>query len=529
MSLRTGFLTSIQVRERKIDDLRAQLSNEKNARRNDKEQFEYKYAEFKDIITRKQETIEMLQREISNLTVENNIKKEEIQALKKRIAELEDKVAVLEGRIKKDSSNSSKPPSSDGFKKPWTYSTREKSGRKPGGQVGHTGHTLKLDAVETKVIDRKEGICPCGGEIEFGDRYQSRRVVDIRVTLSVTEERAYSGKCKACGEPFQAAFSSGFRAPVQYGENINALVAMCNEYGNVPDKKTAEILSSICGDKISMSAGTVVNIRAALAKRLAGTVKTIKQKLTESGVLNVDETGVRVNGELNWVDIFSNDRYTLFEHNQKRGAHCNDKDGILAFYTGILVHDHFKAYYKNKVATHAECNQHILRYLKAVIEIHDRPWAKKMTEFLLAAKKLKNERMASGGSALTPEELAEQKLKYTAILDEGDREYQAAIEGKNNIRRFCEEHCLLVRLRQYRDEHLLFLSDFNAPFGNHVAEHGAHFMKNKTRVAGGFRSDQGADYHMIIASVIASAKKQKKNIYSVIKNSFNNQLQFDSG
>ena len=135
---------------------------------------------------------------------------------------------------------------------------------------------------ETEVIHRKEGACPCGGVIEFSDGYQSRRVVDIKVTLYVTEERAYSGKCKECGEPFQAGFSNGFSAPVKYGENINALVAMCNEYGNVPDKKTAEIVSSLCGDKINMSAGTVVNIRKVLANNLEGTVKTIKQKLTKS-------------------------------------------------------------------------------------------------------------------------------------------------------------------------------------------------------------------------------------------------------
>lgn len=526
---KTFFSTPLQQRDRKIKDLESQLRNEKNARRNDREQFEYRCGQCRERSEKNNSVIRMLQRAIGARTKAISKLKEIIRTLKKRIAELEDKVAVLESRIKKDSSNSSKPPSSDGLKKPRTFSTREKSGRKPGGQVGHTGHTIKLDAVETNVIDRKEGNCSCGGEIEFGGQYQTRRVVDMRVTLSVTEERAYGGKCKACGKPFQAAFSSGFSAPVKYGENIDALVAMCNEYGNVPDKKTAEIISSLCGDKISMSTGTVVNIRTALAKRLDDTVKTIKQKLTESCILNVDETGVRVNGELDWVDIFSNDKYTLFEHNHKRGAHCNDKDGILAFYTGILVHDHFKAYYKNKAATHAECNQHILRYLKAVIEIQDHPWAKEMTEFLLEAKKLKNERMTSGGSALTPEELAGQELKYTAILDEGDKEYQAAIEGKSNIRRFREERCLLVRLRQYRDEHLRFLSDFNAPFGNQVAEQGAHFMKNKTRVAGGFRSGQGADNHMIIASVIATAKKQKKNLYSMIKNSFNGQPLFDSG
>lgn len=516
----TFSLTPIQIRDKKIKDLESQLRNERNARRNDSEQFEYKCLQCKEKSGKEQSVVRMLQRSVISRTKAIVKLKEMNRSLIKRIAELEDKVAVLEGRIKKNSSNSSKPPSSDGFKKQRTFSTREKSGRKPGGQIGHICRTIKPDVEEMKVIDRKEGSCRCGGGIEFSDRYQSRRVVDIKVTLYVTEERAYSGKCKECGEPFQAKFSSGFSAPVKYGENINALVAMCNECGNVPDRKTAEIVSSLCGDKISMSAGTVVNIRTALANNLDGTVKTIKQKLAKSNVLNVDETGVRVNGKLNWVNIFSNDQYTLFEHSTKRGAHCYDKDGILAFYTGILVHDHFKAYYKNKVATHAECNQHILRYLKAVIEIQDRPWAKKMTEFLLDAKKLKSERIAACIKTLTPEEIDRQERRYIAILDEGDKEYQIAIEGKMNIRRFREERCLLVRLREYKNEHLRFLSDFNAPFGNNAAEQSAHFMKSKTRVAGGFRSGQGADNHMTIASVIASEKKQKKNLYSMIKDSF---------
>ncbi len=504
-------LTPIQLRDKKIKDLQAQLSNEKEARREDKE------------------VISMLQRTIASNELKINGQKKTILSQAEHISALEDKIAVLEGRLKKDSSNSSKPPSSDGFKKPRTFSTREKSGRKPGGQKGHIGRTIRVDAEEKKVIDRKEGVCPCCcGGIEFDERYQSKSIVDIRVTLIVTEEHAYSGKCRECGKPFQAEFSSKFTAPVKYGDNISALIAMCNEYGNVPDKKTAEIVSSLCGDRIRVSPGTVVNIRTALAGNLNSEVKKIRQELIQSGVLNVDETGIRVGGKLNWVNIFSNDQYTLFEHSLKRGSHCSDKEGVLAFFIGILVHDHFKAYYKNKTATHAECNEHILRYLKSVIEIQGHPWAKRMTEFLLAAIKLKDEHISSGRKALTAEELERQERKYIAILDEGCMEYEAAIEGKTNIRQFREERCLLARLREYKNEHLRFLSDFNAPFGNHAAEQGAHFMKNKTRVTGGFRSKQGADNHMKIASVIASVKKQKKNLYSVIKDSFNGKPLFDS-
>lgn len=521
-------LTSNQIRDKKIKDLEARLHSEKNARRNDQEQFEGKCLQCKETLKKNNVIVRMLQRAVSARTKAMEKFKTIIRTQKKRIMELEDRVAVLEGRIKKDSSNSSKPPSTDGFKKPRTYSTREKSGRKPGGQVGHKGYTIKPDAEEIKIIERKEGVCSCGGEVHFSDNYQSRRVVDIRVTLSVTEERAYSGKCKACGAHVQSEFSSEFRAPVQYGNNIKSMVAICNEYGNVSDKKTAEIVSSLCGDKICMSTGTVVNIRASLADSLSSTVNIIRQKLVESDVLGVDETGVHVNGELSWVNIFTNDQYTLFEHNQKRGAHCNDNEGILAFFTGILVHDHFKAYYKNKAATHSECNQHILRYLKAVIEIQSHQWAKEMTEFLLDIKKQKQECIAAGQHGLSSDELDELKQKYTAILDQGDREYQAAIEGKKNIKRFREEYCLLIRLRKYMDEHLRFMSDFNAPFGNQAAEQGAHFMKNKTRVAGGFRSSEGAKNHMTIASILATAKKQKKNLYSTIKDSFIGNTLFDN-
>lgn len=530
MKTKIGVLTPVQIRDKKIEDLRTQLSNEKNARRNDMELYEYKLGDLTKDIIQKQNTIHMLQHELLIVIQEKNASKEEIQDLRKKIVELTDKLAVLEGRMKKNSTNSSIPPSTNAFKKTTTFSTREKSGRKAGGQKGHTGYTINLDGFEKQTSDIKEGVCSCGGDIEFcDDKYQSRKIFDFKISMHVKEERAHSGVCVTCGKQFQSQFSDDFTAPVKYGENIKAFVAMLNEYGNVSDKKTAEITSSLCGDKINMSTGTVVNIRTSLAAKMSEAIKAIKQNLTKSGVLCVDETGIRVNGNLNWTSIFSNDQYTLFEHNKKRSAHCNDEDGILAFYTGILVHDHFKAYYKNKAATHAECNQHILRYLKAVIEIQGHQWAKKMTEFLINAKRLKTERIASGYSYFSEQELAELEQNYISILDGGDKEYLDAIEGLSRIKRFNEEKCLLARLRLYKDEHMRFISDFNSPFGNNCAEQSAHFIKNKTRVAGGFRSEEGADNHMVIASVITSAKKQKMNVLSAIKDSFKGNQLFDSG
>ncbi len=515
------FPTTIQNLKQKNKDLKILLDNEKIKRRKDREEFEYTCGQYKEKAKRSESLTLMLQKTITDYAEIMEQYKETIHTQKEQIEELKDQVAQWKGALQKNSSNSSKPPSTDGLRKPQRLSTREKSGKKPGGQVGHKGHTLSVNQAEKKVVQCKEGTCTCGGEITFGEKYQSRSIIDVLVTLWVTEERAYSGACKDCHKPFQAAFSQEFRAPVQYGNNLNALVATVNEYGNVADKKTAEIISNICGNQINMSPGTVVNIRTRLAEKLSNTVETIKQRLIQSDVLSVDETGIRVNGKLNWVHIFANDQDTLFEHNPKRSAHCDDEDGILAFFIGILVHDHFKAYYKNKMATHSECNQHILRYLKAVIEIQKHKWAKDIKDFLLSAKKQKEESIASGHDSFTPEEFAELEQKYLSILDKGDQEYHHATEGKTNIEYFKDERRLLARLREYKDEHLCFLSKFQAPFGNNTGEQAAHFLKNKTRVSGGFRSSQGADHHMKIASVIATAKKRKLNPYSVIKDSFN--------
>jgi len=514
-------LTSKQNYERTIKDLRVRLNNEKNAHRNTIELHEHERSQWKKDEARYLGNEKMYQKTIADLTKQKEVNIESHGELLKRLEKLEDENNILKGRNKKDSSNSGKPPSTDGFKKPHVVSTRKKSGRKPGGVRGHTGHTLCPDVEEENITEIKEGVCSCcGGEIEFSDKYQSRKRVDIEIIVVKTEERAYEGECKSCHKPYRAEFSSQYKAPVQYGENMSALVAVLNEYGNVSDSKSAEIVSALCNHEVNMSTGTVFNMRTKLANNLMPTVEKIKQKLIDGEVLGVDETGVHVNGNLNWVHIFANEQYTIFEHSEKRGSHCKDEEGILAFFIGILLHDHFKSYYKTKTLTNAECNQHILRYLKAIIEIQNHSWATEMSDFLLEAKRMKDETVLAGREGFSPEEYARLEQQYIDILDKGNKEYEEAIQGKKHIRFFNEERRLLKRMREYKDEHLRFLSKFVVPFGNNISEQGAAFVKRKVKAAGGFRSKQGAANHMVIISVAASAKKQKKNIFQVFKRAF---------
>jgi transposase len=269
-----------------------------------------------------------------------------------------------------------------------------------------------------------------------------------------------------------------------------------------------------------MSDGTVVNIIDDLAGGFAGPLQDIAGALASCGVLNVDETGYRVNGNLTWMQIISSENYSLYGRSPKRGTPNEAMDSLLLLFTGVLVHDHLKSYYRYTHLTHAECNTHGLRYLKAVTEIMSHTWAKAMAGLLTDANERKKELIDAGASGMEDTELAGIRRKYTDILRQGWLEYEAAIAGKKNITYYNEERRLLNRLEDYIDEHLRFLSDFTVPFSNNGAEHGAYHLKRKHKTAGGFRSDGGVDNYAAVASVIATLRKQRTPIFPAIRNTF---------
>lgn len=484
----------------------------------------------------KDEQIKMFQhyiatreKQIAKLTKTLSLKNNEIVNLKSELDQLKDQRDKFKAILSKDSSNSSKPSSTNGFRKAKASSLRESSGKKPGGQKGHVGSTIKTFSNPTKIIDIKpEPICSCGGNVKCDDEYTAKQEVDIRIVIEVTEERAHKGKCNNCGKIHHAKFSEEFINPVQYGSNLKTLISILNGYGNVTINKTVDILNSISGGVLNLSEGTVVNIQRTLAEKLETPLNIIKQRLIQCNVLGTDETGCHVNGKLNWIQIFSNDYFTLFGFNKKRGQ-LNDDMDILDLFSGILVHDHFKAYYGYTLMTHAECNAHILRYLKAVIEIMKHPWATKFTELLRSANKLKKQYIHMGKSSIETDEFERISKQYDEILELGKQEYIAATENKKNISYYNDERLLLKRLGEYKKEHLKFLEKFEVPFDNNGSERGARFFKSKSKVSGGFRSDEGVKNYAKIASLISTLKKQGTNVYVSINNIFNGILPtFDS-
>src|ERR1035437_6387697 len=276
-----------------------------------------------------------------------------IAAQAAEIAALRAHIAELERRLGLTGSNSGKPPSSDGLKKPTRVaSLRERSGNKPGGQKGHEGETLRQGAEPDNIIDHYPQACTeCGLTLTpaMTTGHSARQVFDLPAPQPpvVTEHRAHDCQCAACGVRTRAAFPAGVNAPVQYGQRITAFVLYLLHYQLLPEDRLAELRADLFG--VKLAAATIARMSHTCAERLRGLAETVRDLVAGAPVKHMDETGFRIGAKTEWLDVASTALLTFYRVCAKRGS-------LLANVAGIIVHDHWKPYYTMQGVLHALCN-----------------------------------------------------------------------------------------------------------------------------------------------------------------------------
>jgi transposase len=210
------------------------------------------------------------------------------------IATLQARVAELERRLGKDSSNSSKPPSSDGLRKPARAerpvaerARDRRPGKQPGAPGAHLAQVAEPDEVVEHVPDRCGG---CGADLAGAAvvGVQARQVFDLpRLRLTVAEHRAQRRRC-ACGQVTAAAFPAHARAAACYGPGVRALVCHLLVYQHLPVDRAAQLLADVLG--APMATGTLAGVVAEAAGGLAGFVEVVRRRLATAPVAHFDES-----------------------------------------------------------------------------------------------------------------------------------------------------------------------------------------------------------------------------------------------
>ena len=460
-------------------------------------------------IKKLQAQIKEKNKRIKYLERENKQLKALVASLTAQMTKLSTQVAELERRLGLNSTNSSKPPSSDGLKKATrTKSLRNTNSKKFGGQVGHKGDTLRqTDTPDITYNYAPESCFSCGNSLKniAVEETIERQEVDVLIKKQVIAHKAAVKIC-GCGKRNIGNMPEHMKAPVQFSKSVKAIaVYLTNQF--ISKSRIEQMFLDLFEIEISDTA--LMNFDTECAKNLMPFYEIVEQMVKSSAVKNGDETGLRIAGKTNWLHVLCNELFTHYRVNEKRGSM---PDGV----SGTLVHDHWKPYFTMKVL-HALCNAHHLRELRSFIEIEKESWAQDMYDLLKAVsqfEKISEELQISTSS------------KYDAIITAGLQYHENMTPLGGRKKR--PGHNFLLRLRDFKDAVLRFLYDENVPFTNNLAERDLRMMKLKQKVSGSFRTFDGAQTFAIIRSLVSTTQKQAKNIFETLCSIFDDSFDLSS-
>jgi transposase len=467
----------------------------------------------------------MTEEEARQLREENTKLKEEATQTDRRIEDLEGRlmsallrIEELERRLAKDSHNSSKPPSSDGFKR--KGKKRPTSSKAKGGQAGHAGHTLERVETPDQVMIHRPSHCEaCHHELGavVGQVKERRQIQELPVMrLVVTEHQVEVLTCPACQHQNTGSFPNGVGAPAQYGPGVQALAVYLSQYQLLPMERIGEVFEDLLSCRLS--GGTLATWIQEAARTLEPTMLLLKRLLLAQQLDHVDETGGRVKGLLHWFHVNATHWLTLYHWHRKRGQEAMDVIGILPSYTGRAIHDRLSSY-DHYACAHSVCGAHLLRDCLLIAERDQQPWAQQMYDLLGRMCQTTTRFRAAGAQRLPQAERDELILRYFEILQQGFAAHRMLalprtdpVPKKPGRRKQDDAKNLLDALLARAEQVLAFLDDLTVPFSNNQAERDLRMIKVQQKISGTFRSAEGATAFCVIRSYLSTMRKQGRSM-----------------
>lgn len=477
------------------------------------EVFEDLEAEWKRERNRLEHQLKKMEERAVRAEAQRDAAREKVTKQRQRIYELETELEEEKGKNLKltaqlnyDYENSSLP-SSMAVERKKIPNSREKTGRRPGGQPGHAGHSRRKQTA-TEIIR----IQPPQEVLEDPDFKKTkktiiRQAVGIKVSAMVREYHADVYYNSKTGERCHGAFPVEAAHDVNYDGSIKAFLYLLNTDCCVSIDKCSKFLSDLTDGKLKISKGMINGLGKEFAEKTEKEQKELFRRILSSPVMHTDCTNARIHGESAYVFVCCTPAGETMYFSRPKKGHEGVKGTVTEDYQGILVHDHESTFYKYG-SDHQECMAHVQRYLKdSIANEPERTWNKQMHSLIQEMIHYRNSLEAGGECEESV--VSRYEERYREVIEKAKEEYES-VPASDYYR---DGYNLYLRMDRQMRNHLLFLHDMRVPASNNAAERNLRNYKRKQKQAVTFRSDQNHDYLCKGMSMLVVMRQNEQNLF----------------
>ena len=462
----------------------------------------------------------LLEKQNETLRLSEEKAKKELSQKEEEIKQKDYEIARLKALLNIDGTNHGIPTSKTPInKKKVIPNTREKSDKSKGGQVGHKKHKLEKfkDEEITEIYEHEVEQCPCCNShaIKETGEVKEKDELDYKIVVVKKRHKFIEYKCEECGKTFHEEIPNNLKEENQYGPEVQALELTLMNQANVTINKAKKITYGMTKGEIDLSEGYIAKLQKRASDKLCDFMKEMKAEIIKQPILHWDDTVIMIDTNRSCLRFYGTEKLAMYTAHSKKDKNGLDEDGILNVLDKetIVEHDHNKINYNEDYCfKNAECNVHLIRDLKKVIDNLNHPWAKKLIELITKMNNKRKWLIQKGKEEFEQEELNKFEDKFEQIMVEANKQ-NSEEQQKYYVDK---ETALILRILDYKNEFFLWIHNFEVPFENNLSERGLRGVKSKQKVSGQFWNVESASWYATIKTYIETCNRNNVNIYNAL-------------